>query len=291
MRLYTTRSTWQSVPLLPESSLSTFRSHAFEPEKPYLFPAGTFLNFPAIERWFQSTVHNPQALTLNEKHLAPYGDTLVPLEYTSLSGSANEDALTTTFHRGPAPLALFISWVSLATSSSDPNRKASNSGLYLAQAPLATLPAPLYVDLPVPEFVARAGRGDVYDSSLWLGVSPTYTPLHRDPNPNLFVQLAGRKVVRLLIPEAGDTLFKEMKQSLGGSKGGSKAFRGEEMMMGEEREVLEHVIWGEGDMETEGRRLEAELKAGDGIFIPQGWWHSIKGIGEGVTGSVNWWFR
>jgi len=34
-----------------------------------------------------------------------------------------------------------------------------------------------------------------------------------------------------------------------------------------------------------------EVSPGDALFIPKGWWHSIKSVGIGVTASVNWWFR
>ena len=123
-------------------------------------------------------------------------------------------------------------------------------------------------------------------------MAPTYTPLHRDPNPNLFVQLAGSKRVRLLEPAAGDAIYERVKLEVGQEgKEGSKAFRGEEMMKGKESEVLEKAVWfGEQGDGVEGG-FETEVRAGDGLFIPQGWWHSIKGIGKGVTGSVNWWFR
>jgi len=67
--------------------------------------------------------------------------------------------------------------------------------------------------------------------------------------------------------------------------------RGEEMMQGRERSVLEEVVWGEADGEAGEEGMEAELEAGDGMFVPLGWWHSIRGIGQGVTASVNWWFR
>ena len=62
------------------------------------------------------------------------------------------------------------------------------------------------------------------------------------------------------------------------------------MMQGEERRVLEKTVW--GDEEVEGPDgWEAELESGDALFIPKGWWHSVKGVGEGINGSVNWWFR
>jgi hypothetical protein len=62
------------------------------------------------------------------------------------------------------------------------------------------------------------------------------------------------------------------------------------MMQGRERTLLEQAIW--DDTETVGSRrnwegYEVELQAGDGLFIPKGWWHSIKGVGESVTASVS----
>jgi len=149
--------------------------------------------------------------------------------------------------------------------------------------------------------VTGAGKGDIYDSSIWLGLAPTHTPLHRDPNPNLFVQLAGRKVVRVFEPAIGRELF---------AQAGSGGVRlGEEMMAGEGRAALDAVVWDDLELEWEQQKqeqkqqhddvkvngimvgYEAVLDAGDGMFIPKGWWHSIKGVGDGIVGSVNWWFR
>lgn len=164
--------------------------------------------------------------------------------------------------------------------------------LYLAQCQLLDLPKPLHEDFPIPELVGRAGRGDIYDTNVWIGHPPTYTPLHRDPNPNLFVQLAGKKVVRMVSPDDGFKLFAAARRHMGKSGGREEAaFRGEEMMQGPERALLERVVWDDADAKTDGlirgkEGYEAYLEAEDGLFIPKGWWHSIKGIGEGVTGSV-----
>jgi len=143
-------------------------------------------------------------------------------------------------------------------------------------------------DLPTPEVVLKAGKGDVYDSSIWLGLAPTYTPLHRDPNPNLFVQSAGKKLVRLCRPETGRAIFAKVQEKIGGSA--SATMRGEEMMQGAEKRALEAEVWHD-DTASRSAVWEAELESGDAIFIPKGWWHSIKGVGDGMTGSVNWWFR
>lgn len=51
-------------------------------------------------------------------------------------------------------------------------------------------------------------------------------------------------------------------------------------MGGREREVLDEAVWG-------GETLyECDVVVGDGLFIPKGWWHSIKSVGKGMHGSV-----
>lgn len=135
----------------------------------------------------------------------------------------------------------------------------------------------------------KAGKGDIYSSSIWLGRAPTYTPLHRDPNPNLFIQLAGSKVVKMYKPQVGLSIFNSVQERIG--RTGSASMRGEEMMEGVERKVLEEEVWNR-DSDQAGQCWEAEVRSGDGLFIPKGWWHSIRSRhGEGMTGSVNFWFR
>ena len=86
-------------------------------------------------------------------------------------------------------------------------------------------------------------------------------------------------------PSAGQRVFARVQTSLG--EAASAKFRGEEMMQGREREVLEKEVWGDGgEFEGGSHGFEAHLEAGDAVFIPNGWWHSIKGTGEGVTASV-----
>ncbi|KAL8763406.1 MAG: hypothetical protein Q9184_000794 [Pyrenodesmia sp. 2 TL-2023] len=219
---------------------------------------------PAATRWFQEPWP-----TYNSSYLGQFGDHWIPLEFTQEG----------VFRRAEAPLSIFLEWAAQASSDS-PQR------LYVAQAPVKQLPAPLQDDLPTPEIVTKAGKGDVYDGSVWLGIAPTYTPLHRDPNPNLYLQLAGRKVVRLLEPDGGQSVFAAVQVELG--RQSSSRFRGEEMMKGEEKAVLESKVW-PGDTfknQVEISGWETTLEAGESMFIPQGWWHSVKSIGTGCTASV-----
>ncbi|KAK5956282.1 hypothetical protein OHC33_002858 [Knufia fluminis] len=214
---------------------------------------------------------------------------------------ASESGGSVTFDRINAPLRVLLSHI-----DSKSNERTDTQSIYLAQHDLRDLPQVLQDDLPTPDLVKLAGKGDLYSSSLWLGRSPTYTPLHRDPNPNLFVQLAGTKVIRLFRPEIGDAIFDHMTKLLHqpqAEKGlpaehhpRSASFRGEEMMMGRERSLLHDLVWcesldGRDNSAVLQHAQQARLGMGQVLFIPKGWWHSVKGIGDGVTASANWWFR
>lgn len=295
------------VPFLPDASLETFTTNAFTPARPARLPSQTFADLPATHKWFLKPPQKDAPTVLNAAYLAKFGATIVPLEISHNNHFARiEQSLSfflecvnasTSQYTKPRTTRYFSAYVPGARAikrTSDSNEFFSAAAtptarVYLAQAPLADLPRALSQDVPTPQYVLKAGKGDVYDSSIWLGQAPTYTPLHRDPNPNLFVQLAGRKKVRLFRPEVGLGVFARLQEKIGGSA--SATMRGEEMMAGEERVALEEEVWGGQDTRTELEYWDAEVESGDGLFIPKGWWHSVKGTGEGMTGSVNWWFR
>ncbi|KAI1734052.1 Clavaminate synthase-like protein [Xylaria scruposa] len=191
-----------------------------------------------------------------------------------------------------APLSLIIQASRYNQSTDNSSRRMKQ--LYIAQSDIRSLPSALAEDLPVPMLVRRAGKGDIYSSSIWLGLQPTYTPLHRDPNPNLFCQLAGSKAVRLLRPRAGMSVFQDVRRRLGSS--GSSRLRGSEMMDGPERNELHRAVWvgdRSDDAPPEKEIWQALLDPGDALFIPQGWWHSVRSVGREaeLNASANWWFR
>jgi len=284
---------YRSLDALEDAHIKTFQQQCFGPEKPGLLPRSQFHDLPALRNWFQSP--SPSAATrLNDGYLRTHAaDAFVPLELTEqavqspiTNGAKAEQNATeaVSFRQFHAPLTLFLDWMRMAETSPQSSR------LYLAQCQLMDLPPVLRDDFPTPQIVAQAGKGDVYDTNVWIGHPPTYTPLHRDPNPNLFVQLAGQKVVRLLAPTEGQALFSAVRRELGQSGGKeAAAFRGEEMMQGRERALLDGMVWGASASagSESGHSYEVHLEAGDGLFIPKGWWHSIKGVGEGVTASVS----
>ena len=232
------------------------------------------------------------------------GEPMSKLQWSTLQ---KYGPLFQTFHTFTAPLSLLFA----ASHPIEDSNSISPSlpGLYIAQAQLADLPADLKADLPVPAVLAnlysealkqegnkrRSAAADIYGTSLWLGTPPTFTPLHKDPNPNLFIQLRGQKVIKLLPPKVGVEIFarvqKKIQADIAQGRVNGGAIRGDEMMQGREKWELLEEVWGDGADKFGEEADVVVLKEGDGLFIPKGWWHSVKSLGEGVNGSVNWWFR
>lgn len=233
--------------------LDQFRKDAFIPETPVIIsnaPSGDAV--PAEQKWFkrqdfpnENTLRAADQQTSLE-YLTPFADTILPYELYSPptkphnGGSEKHDTEAATqnvasalneimkaapdslFHRFNAPLALFLQASTLPPLS--------RPKLYIAQAQIADLPPQLQADLPTPHLVTDAGKGDIYDANIWMGIPPTYTPLHKDPNPNLFVQLASKKRVRLFPSRVGMEIFRKVQMEIG--QNASSAFRGNEMMEG-----------------------------------------------------------
>ncbi|KAF7860800.1 hypothetical protein EAF04_008318 [Stromatinia cepivora] len=299
--------------------LDEFRQKAFIPEKPVSLRStngessttlGKESSIKIARKWFvpKSWIRFANMMTRKDastlvptKYFEYFADTILPFELTidsldvrnqleefmrhnrchsdfseQLQQSLQPHDSKKTFYHFYAPLTLFL----LALSPHYP------LPLYIAQAQIADLPRELQEDLPTPKVVKEAGKGDVYDANIWMGTSTSYTPLHKDPNPNLFIQSVGKKKVRLFPPTVGGRIYQNIQQSIGAS--GIASIRSEEMMEGPERSLLEECVWGEGVTE-EG--FEVEVGPGDALFIPKGWWHSIKSSDGGINASVNWWFR
>jgi hypothetical protein len=249
---------------------------------------------PAMEKWFHPVPKS--GWTRDDfQYLYQFRDTQVPYEFflpanTNLeSKNLRHQALLKAiishlegppqpgFHRFNGPLTMFL-WAC---------EQPQLQSLYIAQAQIADLPKTLQDDLPIPQIVKEAGKGDIYDANLWMGTPHTYTPLHKDPNPNLFVQIFGTKKVRIFPPEVGRSIFQQVQQKIG--QNSSAAFRGEEMMEGPERLALDEATWGPNAPE---QGLYTYVHPRDALFIPKGWWHSIKSSAtQDVTASANWWFR
>lgn len=307
-RVHPSRATVRTLTTVAVSDswdVESFREQSYAPSTPTILPRDNTASPLAINKWF---IHYPesdpcepggatQISELNESFWSQYSSLIVPLELTS---SKVDDEDVVDFDRLQGPLAILLA--DLKTKGTHPK----GPSIYLAQHDLRDLPAELQADLPTPDLISRAGNGDLYGSSLWLGRPPTYTPLHKDPNPNILMQLAGVKIVRLFCPDIGRAIFDHAQSLVNRQQAAihpsshlsmsSASYRGDEMMKGAERTILHDLVWAGSSGHAASDVVlthahDAVLHVGQALFIPKGWWHSVKGIGTGVTASANWWFR
>lgn len=258
---------------------------AFDPLQPARFK-NAFRDYPALQKWIiryqpakKEVLPEP---ALNREYLGLFGDTMVPLERTSTDRMGES-----TFDRFEAKFKVLLHEVSVKGYRSEGQRYRPEEQIYLAQHSLSDLPKQMQEDCPTPELIKHLGKGDIYASSLWMGKAPTVTPLHRDPNPNLFVQLNGKKMVRLFTPDVGRQMYEEVRAKLG-QDGGNASMRGEEMMQGGEKKALESAVWDKFNRDFEEvKGQEIMLTSSDALYIPQGWWHAVRGMGTGPNVSVS----
>jgi Cupin-like domain len=142
--------------------------------------------------------------------------------------------------------------------------------LYLSQSSLLSTVPELRHDVTTSLASSILGIGELYSTAAWIG-KHTYTPLHRDPKnlTNLFVQIQGRKQFRIFHPDI--EIYNDLKLGTGISNNTSS------------------LDMREDDL---GQGMEGVLSSGDGIIIPNGWWHTVRSQDENddFNISVNWWF-
>jgi hypothetical protein len=239
--------------------------------KPILLPRKHFCDkLPAIDQWFKKN---------NEGRSSIRTSLFTSIEQLHQYSGNFEVKQGKQFHRFAAPLSDMLT---------RPIGEAPETSIYLTQTPLSSLPLAMLSSLNVPAIQSMIPV-DLVNSSIWVCFSgKPLTPLHRDPYSNLFVQLAGRKRIRLLHPDNGLLVWTHVRQKLGADTSSQGRMRGEEMMVGEEANIMNEIVW--QDVEATGEGLEgweAELEEGDAVFIPSKWWHTLKGSSDGVNGSVS----
>jgi len=242
------------------------------------------------EEWIQA---HPLYRFLNSPRLSrrhPHLRSLVLSHLDQVRHKPNHEPSSVRFLQFEAPMSLLKA--ALRFNHNLPETAQPLQGLYIAQASWDhvgwLLRQTIESQLETPNLVRHAGKGDVYNANLWMGLESTYTPWHRDPNPNYFIQMVGAKRVRLMAPQKGQALLFETLSRLGISS--NPRIRGAEMMEGRERQALEEAVWG---LNAPQDMFEVVLRPCDRLFIPKGWWHSLKSVGSAgdLNASVNWWFR
>lgn len=184
-------------------------------------------------------------------------------------------------------------------------RKPGTGPMYLAQHALFTQMPWLQNDISIPDACYTAtgvneddseaysddGGGDVLLNA-WLGPPGTITPLHTDPHHNLLAQVVGRKYVRLYAPEHTAALRPRGCEAGGVDMGNTSrvdvgAMEGWDVVEGGDED--DDVDEDEKQRFPTVPYVDCILAPGDTLYIPQGWWHYVRGLS--VSFSVSFWWN
>ncbi|KAK4175859.1 hypothetical protein QBC36DRAFT_17342 [Triangularia setosa] len=263
---------------IPSPSLESFQSHLSTPRP--LILTGLVSHWPALT----TSPWSKPAYLLSRTFS---GRRLVPVEI----GRSYVDA---GWSQKIIPFSEFLSEY-ITSPSSDVSKG------YLAQHQLFSQLPQLRNDIVVPDLCYTSPPPKVDDEhpvaeleepmlNAWLGPPGTITPLHTDPYHNLLVQVVGRKYVRLYPPQSK---VKTRGKEGGVSMDNTAAFdvgvlEGWDDQPPSEEEEEEGK---NGEKEEFGRLecVDCILEPGETLYIPEGWWHYVRGLS--VSFSVSFWWN
>jgi hypothetical protein len=161
-------------------------------------------------------------------------------------------------HRAKMPFDAFVDMIERQADGNNAYITAYNTDCNRAAF------APLARDLgPIDAMLEDNADGS--EGMLWIGGAGTFTPLHHDLTNNLLVQVVGTKHVVLIPPEETPRLLND--------KHVFSQFHDIENGDCDAHPQL-------GDM----RIFRTELKAGEALFLPIGWWHQV--VAEDFSVSI-----
>ncbi|GLI65195.1 hypothetical protein VaNZ11_008657 [Volvox africanus] len=147
--------------------------------------------------------------------------------------------------------------------------------VYLAQQPLTGGLAPLQVDTPRP--ACLYGK-EVESINLWMCGGSVRSSLHYDLHHNLLVLVSGRKVVTVVPPYLTHCVY---PMTLTGD-----ASNHSQVPFADPQPAARHPAY----LAAMAAAAVAELRAGDALFLPEGWWHQVDS-GPETTIAINYWWR
>ncbi|RKP26974.1 hypothetical protein SYNPS1DRAFT_13376 [Syncephalis pseudoplumigaleata] len=147
---------------------------------------------------------------------------------------------------------------------------------YLAQHDLFRQVPRLRHDIHVPDYcyAVETSTGTV-QTHAWFGPAGTTSPLHYDPDHNLFAQVVGRKQFRLYAPDqpvyphATGTMLHNTSQVDG-------------------MVDVEAPCWEAFPAFAQAQGYDCTLQPGDLLYIPPLWWHYVRALDTSF--SVSFWF-
>jgi len=196
--------------------------------------------WPAYSRW------TPQHLR------DTFGD--VNVQITSGRESDPDYDMNTPKHSETITLRRYVEMILSLSHSNDVYMVANNRNLEHPDL------APLMDDVVFDPHIFR-DNGWRGCSAFWLGPAGTITPLHHDTCNIMFIQIYGRKRVRLFPPSATVLLD------------GARA-----MYAALDPETPNHC--------ATDQMWVVDLEPGDALFLPVGWWHHVRALDTSISLAV-----
>jgi hypothetical protein len=238
------------VDKITKCTLPFFRSHYFDKNTPCIIK-GAMENWP-LYKHVNHDINNLKTSKFTKNH----GHVFVPVEHGSYT---SQD-----FKQIHMTLAEYINKIIIPNDNSNT--------LYLAQHGIFDQIPELRTEIITPEY-CYAGLGDQYNTNFWLGPAHTKTPLHKDPNHNIFCQVVGKKYVRLYPADVPTTAIFPFPTFT--RRNTSQV----------DVECVDPKFSAFNTLDC----FECEVEGGDMLFIPLGFWHFVKSVERSL--SVNFWFR
>jgi len=221
-----------------------FLDRYYAPGRPVLM-CGELDTWPALTRW------TPDYLA---KAIGP-----ALIEYQGERSRSPTFEMHKDAHTRTEPFDAFLARIGRPDAANDAYLTAYNA------ARNAEALAPLWQDIrPLESFLhyAPAAR----EGMMWIGPAGAFTPLHHDLTNNLFVQVVGRKRMKLLPPTQVGRLYNQTHVFSEISDLDGEAVR---------QGLFPHL---------EGASIyEIDVLPGEVLFIPLGWWHQVRALDFSIS--------
>ncbi|XP_039439333.1 bifunctional peptidase and arginyl-hydroxylase JMJD5 [Culex pipiens pallens] len=239
------------APILNQPTLEYFGTHHYDRREPALLE-GIIEDWPALERW-----HDPNYL------IAAAGERTVPVEVGSQYSSDDWSQRLVKFKD-------FIAQ-HLMEESAARNVDNEQDRAYLAQHELFDQIPTLREDIRVPDYIGRTDTNPRIKA--WLGPKGTVSPLHTDPGHNLLCQVFGSKTIILAPPDSTPNLYPH-----------------EHFILNNTSQIVDAkaIDYERFPRARDVRFRRLELRRGQVLYIPPGWWHYVESLAPSF--SVSFWF-
>ncbi|WWC89194.1 uncharacterized protein L201_004112 [Kwoniella dendrophila CBS 6074] len=272
------------------TSLSPKELHKYlkGPKTHPLHLTGLISSWPALEKWKLSD-------GLKEMRDSLGAEKVVEIEL----GKQGRGYLHSDWQRVNMGFGIFLdAFIFNLIPSSMP--KSELPSAYLAQSDLLDNSPKLAEGVPpLPHFYEGAEKS-LYRRTVWIGPEKSFTPFHKDPYIGIYSQIVGSKTFHALPPEAAQHLSpSNLARHTNTSQiplPVSRIFQSSEPSLAPDdlavlpKDVLDIC---RSQLEKAFKMKGAcavELKAGESVLVPEGWWHAAEG-GDGPGVGVGAWFR